>query len=108
MIDRILLPNSDEQFFDQHRDRRARIRKPLHEREYNAEFLSLGDHDYRRRRIIVVRVAPRGVPGRPLIPIPFILFADEEVADRDDVLLPIVDEMMQDAAEGYGLNPRRK
>lgn len=105
---RILLPNSDEVFFKQHPDRRARIRKPMHEREYEAEFRTLGDHQYDRRRLIVVRVQPRGFPGAPLLPIPFLLFADEEVADRDDILLPIVDELMRDAAESYGMKPRRK
>jgi hypothetical protein len=108
MIDGILLPNSDEVFFKEHPDRRARIRPPLYEREYNAEFLSLGDHDVKRRRVIVVRAQPRGFPGRPLMPLPYLLFADETVEDRDDVLLPIVDELMKDAAETYGMKPRRR
>jgi hypothetical protein len=108
MIDGILLPNSDEVFFKEHPDRRARIRRPLYEREYNAEFLSLGDHDFHRRRLIVVRMQPRGFPGRPLMPLPYLLFADETVEDRDDVLLPIVDELMKDAAETYGMKPRRR
>jgi hypothetical protein len=108
MIEKILVPDSDQAFFAQHRDRRARIRKPLNEREFEVEFRSLGDHAYHRRRLIVIRVQPRGAPGKPLLPIPFLLFADETVEDRDDVLLPIVEEIMRDAAESYGIKPRRR
>jgi hypothetical protein len=111
MIEKILLPDSDQAFFAQHRDRRARIRKPVNEREFEVEFRSLGEHPYHRRRVIVVRVQPQGMmraPGNPLLPIPFLLFADETVADRDDTLLPIVDEVMRDAAASYGIQPRRR
>lgn len=108
MIDKILLPNSDEAFFAEHRDRYFRIRKPVHAREYENEFRSLGDHEHHRRRVIVVRGAPPGVRGQPLLPIPFLLFGDETIVDDDATLRPIVDELMRDAAECYGMKPRRR
>lgn len=108
MIEAILMPNSDEVFFAEHRDRKARIRKPLHEREFEVEFRSLGDHELDRRRVIVVKVKPKGVPGQPLLPIPFLAFGDETIADNDATLLPIIDGIMQDAAMRYGIKPRRR
>jgi hypothetical protein len=44
----------------------------------------------------VVRV-PDGPYRGALMPIPFLLFSTETVEDRDDVLLPIVHEIMLDA-----------
>ena len=101
----------DEQFFRQHRDRRARIRLPGREpykdqqravrylSEQELAFRSLGVHDMSRRRIIAYRT-PADHPTHPnhILKIPFLLFADETVEDRDDVLLPIVHEIMKDAA----------
>ena len=112
MKNRILLPGSDEVFFAEHVSRRARIRKPFHEQEYDAEFRSLGDHDFKRRRVLVVRTRPpnlaTGAP-MPLMPIPFLTYADEEIADEDAVLMPIIDELMREAAAGYGIKtPRRR
>ena len=34
--------------------------------------------------------------------IPFLVFADEEIADRDDILLPIIHEIMVNAAKKHG------
>ena len=101
----------DAQFFQQHPRRRARIREPgkqpFHDRqravrfldECELEFRSLGPHDPKRRRIIVWR-APADHPTHPnhLLKIPFLAFADETIEDRDDVLLPIVAEIMKGAA----------
>jgi hypothetical protein len=101
----------DEQFFQQHRDRRARIRLPgreLHKdsqravrylSEHELQFRSLGPHDVKRRRIIAYRT-PADHPTHPnhILKIPFLLFADETVEDTDAVLLPIVHEIMKDAA----------
>lgn len=102
---------TDEQFFAQHPDRQARIRKPAGtlvtdrktrragvETECEQEFRSLGDHARDRRRLLLWRV-PRDNyffdPEKPqILKIPFLLFSDEEVADRDDVLLPIIAEIM--------------
>ncbi len=86
---------TDRQFFADHPDRKARIRVP-HEGEERAAFLSLGPHDPRRRRMLIVRV-PDGPHRGMLMPIPFLQNSDEEIADRDDVLLPIVAEVMFEA-----------
>lgn len=104
----------DIQFFFSHPDRRAHIRTPqlvqvidkqraVHMRqECEQEFLSLGEHNKDRRRIILWRI-PEDNPyydpkKRGVLKIPFLLFADETVEDRDDILLPIIHELMMDAA----------
>ena len=98
----------DVQFFSQHPDRRARIRLPgreLHKdqqrsvrylSESELQFRSLGSHEPARRRIIVYRLAADH-PTHPnhLLKIPFLLFADETVEDRDDILLPLVHQLMK-------------
>ena len=102
---------TDEQFFNQHRDRQARIRVPGKEPyrdsqrgvryldEQELAFRSLGPHDPKRRRLLIWR-APADHPTHPnhLLKIPFLLFADETAEDRDDVLLPIIHEIMKQAA----------
>lgn len=105
------MTDPDAQFFQQHPDRQARIRLPgaptavrdaqravrfLSEAEL--QFRSLGPHDKSRRRIIAYRT-PADHPTHPnhIMCIPFLAFADEEIADRDDVLLPIVDSIMRQA-----------
>lgn len=102
---------TDEQFFATYPDRQARIRPPLHHIEINrqraailgdeceAEFQQLGPHQKSRRRIILWRV-PRDNryydPERPqILKIPMLLFADETVEDRDDVLLPVIHDLMK-------------
>jgi hypothetical protein len=101
----------DEQFFQQHRDRRARIRLPGREpykdqqravrylSEHELQFRSLGPHDVSRRRIIAYKT-PADHPTHPnhILKIPFLLFADETISDDDATLLPIVHEIMKDAA----------
>jgi hypothetical protein len=110
---------TDEQFFAMHSDRRARIRLPTKEfvknrqrqvgvvDEMEADFKTLGDHNRDRRRVLVWRV-PKGNPffdpaRRPLLKIPFLLFSDESVEDTDEVLLPLLHQIMEDAAKHYGL-----
>jgi hypothetical protein len=103
-------------WFAEHRDRKIRIRVPGKGRapdktEMEEEFRSLGSHERSRRRIIVARVNPVSAAqfGRPwmkFMKIPFLLFADETVEDRDDVLLPILDEIMRNEARNYGLRRR--
>jgi hypothetical protein len=110
--------DQDIQFFTDHPDRQARIRAPSKVVEINGqrganvvdemrgEFWSLGEHDKSRRRIIVYRV-PKDNPmydsARPqLLKIPILLFADETIADRDDVLLPEVHRIMTEAAQKMG------
>lgn len=104
---------TDEEFFTVFPDRQARIRKPVkflekdrqramaYQGENDGEFFSLGSHNADRRRIIVWRV-PEGNPfydpmRRKLLKIPMLLFSDETVEDRDDVILPILHQIMQTA-----------
>ena len=104
---------TDAQFFAQHPDRQARIRLPeglittdkrthhtsvTHECEL--DFRRLGAHDRNRRRILVWRT-PASHPTHPdhMMRIPFLLFADESVEDDDATLLPILSEIMRNAAK---------
>ena len=102
----------DIQFFQQHPDRQARIRLPQKQThidqqravryldEQELAFRQLGPHDVKRRRIIVYRVpADHPTHAHHLMQIPFLLFADETIEDRDDVLLPIVHQLMMEAAQ---------
>ena len=107
--------DEDAQFFAQHPDRYAHIRMPKlvlertlqravrYVEECQGEFWSLGEHDKSRRRIILWRVPRDNAfydPDNPqILKIPFLAFADEAIEDRDDVLLPIVHEVMLNAAK---------
>ena len=86
---------SDSEFFAAFPARKARIRPPDDGEERQA-FLQMGPHDSKRRRIIVVRV-PDGQWKGALMPIPFLLFADETVEDTDETLMPLVQEIMLNA-----------
>lgn len=105
----------DSQFFIDHPDRKAHIRLPRKELvrtpqramvyadECAGEFFSLGEHNKNRRRILLW-VVPGDNPyykktKRPILKIPYLLFADETVEDRDDVLLPIIHQIMCEAAQ---------
>jgi hypothetical protein len=102
----------DEQFFKQHPDRRARIRKPeftphrdsqravRYLDEGEMQFRQLSPHQKERRRIIAYRT-PADHPSHPnhIMPIPFLLNADETVVDEDRILLPIIHELMLNAAK---------
>lgn len=111
-------PDPDAQFFVDHPDRRTHIRPPkptlhhdprTHEVRYldecEAEFRSLGLHEKNRRRIILTRVNVMGVPleDNHVLKIPMLLFADETVEDRDDILLPIIDQIMREAGQNTSL-----
>lgn len=101
----------DAQFFLQHPDRQARIRLPAkvaHRSQQRAvryldeeelPFRALGPHDPKRRRIIAYRFPPDHpqVPNR-IMKIPFLAFADETIRDDDETLLPIVHEIILQAA----------
>jgi hypothetical protein len=103
----------DARFFFQHPDRRAHIRTPRMAPEIDSaravhmvgemerEFRTLGPHKLSRRRVILWRVPPDNPFYDPqklqILKIPFLLFADEDVADRDDILLPIVHSLMEQA-----------
>ncbi len=113
--------DQDVQFFADHPDRYARIRLPGRGPVINAqravriqdemagEFFSLGDHDKSRRRVLVWRV-PRGnkhlsdLRAPRLLKIPFLAFADEEIADLDEVLLPLIHDIMGEAARKQGIS----
>lgn len=103
---------TDEQFFQQHKDRQAHIRLPGAPRpvrdeqravrylsECELEFRSLGPHDKSRRRIIVFRT-PADHPTNPntILKVPFLAFADETISDDDATLLPILAKIMVEAA----------
>lgn len=92
----------DECFFADHPDRKIRIRAPFSDKEFDREFRTLGLHSMGRRRVIVARVAPHiaAIHKRELMEIPFLAAADETIEDRDDILLPILDQIMRDARGG--------
>ena len=94
----IAFDNSDKNFFCQHLDRKAHIRLPF-ENECAGEFWQMGEHNRTRRRILLCRCDAQGqfLPEGRVMKIPFLLFADETVEDRDDILLPIIQEIMQGA-----------
>lgn len=108
MVDFALLRQrdyDDAAFFAQHADRYAHIRNPI-TGECRGEFWRIGTHDPSRRRILLWRV-PKDNPAyneqrRPILKLPFLAFADEEIADRDDVLLPIIHEIMANAKSAVG------
>lgn len=105
--------DQDAQFFTHHPDRRAHIRMPggpapsrdqqravRYLSESELEFRSLGPHDKSRRRIIAYRT-PADHPTHPnhILRIPFLAFADETISDDDETLLPILNEIMKQAAQ---------
>lgn len=105
----------DIRFFFQHPDRKTHIRAPRmadeivideqraasYAGELEREFRTLGPHKRDRRRVVLWRVPPDNPfydPAKPaILKIPFLLFADETVEDRDDILLPILHQIMLDA-----------
>lgn len=97
-----LFDRADKAFFQQHADRTTRIRGPWRfggVTECQGEFWSLGPHDVTRRVILLWRVTP-GHPAyeqhpNHVLKIPLLKFADETIEDRDDILLPIIQELMQ-------------
>jgi hypothetical protein len=89
---------ADRIFFEEHPDRWQRIREPF-EGEYTAQFRGFGMHEEHRRRVIVSRI-PAGLAKRhnvDFIRIPFLLFADETVEDTDEILRPILHQIMMEA-----------
>ncbi len=102
----VVYSRSDAGFFADHPDRHAYLRRAYDE-ECKGEFWALGEHDPKRRRIILWRV-PEGNPhyeklskeqgGTPLLKIPFLAFADETIENDDKTLLPIVQNIMMEAA----------
>lgn len=108
--------DSDAQFFVDHPDRQAHIRLPTSKPRINrqrgvdiveecaGEFFSLGEHRKDRRRILLWRL-PKNNPyydpeKQQILKIPFLAFADESIEDRDDILLPIIHKIMEEAVKG--------
>lgn len=102
----------DKQFFNTFPMRQSRIRRPTRQLytnkqravqyagEMEVQFRSLGDHDRKRRWVIVYRLPPDNPnfdPEHPqLLPIPFLAFADETIADEDHLLLPLIHSIMME------------
>ena len=93
-----LWERSDANYFRRWPDRFFHIRN-AYKGENAGEFWSLGSHDENRRRIILTRVdyEMKPLPDNKVLKIPFLAFADETIEDDDDVLQPIVRDIMADA-----------
>ena len=106
----------DAQWFADHLDRQAHIRQPVKVLEMNKqravaymdeserEFRTLGPHDKGRRRILLWRVPAdnpyQKVKPNQILKIPMLAFSDESIEDDDATLLPILDTIMREAANG--------
>lgn len=93
-----LWERADGAYFRRYPDRRYHIRN-AYENENAGEFWTLGAHDKNRRRVILCRVdaLQEPLPNNKVMKIPFLAFADEEISDTDDILFPIVRDIMADA-----------
>ncbi len=91
-----LFDKHDREYFAQYPDRKTHLRK-TYKGEQEAEFQQLGWHLRERRRILLTRVdfERKPLPDNKVLKIPFLPFADETIEDRDDVLLPILEQIMQ-------------
>jgi|HubBroStandDraft_4_1064222.scaffolds.fasta_scaffold00027_71 hypothetical protein len=114
MVVTLVKNDPDSQWFHSYPDRQSHIRNPIkilmtdkqrgthYVDELAGEFWSLGDHNKDRRRILLWKVPPDNPfydPKKPaILKVPFLLFGDESVEDTDAVLLPILHEIMTDAA----------
>jgi hypothetical protein len=113
MVVTLVKSDPDSEWFHSHPDRQSHIRNPIkiletdrqrgarYVDECQGEFWSLGDHNKDRRRILLWKVPPDNPfydPKKPaILKVPFLLFSDETVEDRDDILLPILHEIMLNA-----------
>lgn len=103
----MLLVENDNAFFRRNRNRQIRIRRP-HKGEMNREFLSLGVFPDDWRRMIVWKVpnnvrAPFSQHAGQLIRIPYVKRPEEEIDDTDKRLMPLLEELMQDANREQGI-----
>ena len=89
---------NDAAFFAAYARRQARIRLP-DPGEMADKYQTLGMHDVRRRRILVTRLARplRRALKTDFLRIPFLAFSDETIEDTDEVLLPLLKELLDDA-----------
>lgn len=95
-----LYEKSDMLFFQYHRDRKAHIRQS-YDGECEAEFQTLGFHKRGRRRILLLRTDFEGkpFPDNKVMKLPMLSFGDETIEDTDEVLLPIIRDIMYDAKD---------
>ena len=89
--------NSDRHFFAANPERQAHIRLP-YKGESDGEFWHLGEHNRTQRRILLWRV-PKDNPyfeqsKQGLLKIPFLAYEDETIDDTDEVLTPLIHEIM--------------
>ncbi len=93
-----LWEKADGTYFRRYPDRRYHIRN-AYKGECAGEFWTLGPHEENRRRIILCRVdaMQEPLPDDKVLKIPFLAFADESIEDDDDMLFPIVRDIMADA-----------
>jgi len=101
---------TDSEWFNANPQRQARIRLPGKELfrdkqravryldEFEIQYRALGVHDAKQRRVLVWRLPSDNEfydPEKPqLIPIPFLAKLGEEIEDTDEVLLPLLAELM--------------
>lgn len=97
----------DRAWFERNPDRQTHIRE-ARRGECEKEFRTLGPHQVSRRRMLIWKV-PKGMPfpGR-LLPVPFLAFADETIDDTDEHGLKLLEDIMQGAAQRYGVEDNRK
>lgn len=86
--------SDDVRWFVTHGERLTRIRTPW-PGEMAQAFEVLGMHDRARRRILTWKAPNNGV----LFRVPFVAHADETIENEDEVLIPILDQMMAEAAK---------
>jgi hypothetical protein len=88
----------DANYFRRYPDRFYHIRNAYKD-ECLGEFWSLGPHEEKRRRIILCRVdaMSRPLPDNMVAKLPILAFSDESIEDNDDVLFPIVRDILADA-----------
>lgn len=94
----MLWERADGVYFKEHPTRRFHIRV-AYQGELKGEFWTLGEHAVNRRRIILCRVdyEMKPLPDNRVLKIPFLVFADESIEDTDDVLFPVVRDLMLEA-----------
>jgi hypothetical protein len=97
-----LWQRADETYFRSYPARKYHIRN-AYKNECLFEFRTLGPHAENRRRIILTRVdaLQEPLPDNKVMKIPFLAFADETIEDDDDILFPIVRDILTDALKQH-------
>lgn len=103
-----IILDQDAQFFAQHPSRQAHIRA-AREGECSGEFMSLGFHMPERRVMLIWKV-PQGTPFKAgeIMKIPFLKFADESIEDDDKVIIPLLHNIIMQAAKDMNMPIPRK